>query len=74
MCGNAAHDLRAAEVRAIAGRDRAEVLQAFHHTERRRPSDAFAFFRSKLKQKIQTELVDRPQRTVSVPDDPYGGS
>ncbi len=75
-----AHGLRRLDGRApindvkdlIAGRERGEVLQAFHHTQRRRPNDAFAFFRSKLKQKVQTERVERPQRPVSVPDDPYG--
>ncbi len=55
----------------IAGRDRAEVLQAFHQTQRSRPHDAFAFFRSRLRKKVPTEVVEAPGRAVRVPDDPY---
>ncbi len=55
----------------IAGRQTAEVLWAFHQTERRRPEDAFSFFRSQLKRKIQTEIVETQPRPVQVPDDPY---
>ncbi|UCC71191.1 MAG: ATP-binding protein [Gemmatimonadota bacterium] len=57
----------------IAGRDRAEVLQAFHHTERGQPDDALAFFRSRLKKKIASEVVETPRRPVAVPEDPYAG-
>ncbi len=57
----------------IAGRERSEVLQAFHHTERASPDDALAFFRSRLKKKVSSETVERPQRAVSVPEDPYAG-
>jgi DNA helicase HerA-like ATPase len=55
----------------IAGRDRSEVLQAFHHTQRSQPSDVFSFFRSRLKRRVSSEVVE-PQRPVPVPDDPYG--
>jgi DNA helicase HerA-like ATPase len=57
----------------IAGRERSEVLQAFHHTERALPDDALAFFRSRLRKKVSSETVERPQRPVSVPEDPYAG-
>ncbi len=57
----------------IAGRERSEVLQAFHHTERALPDDALAFFRSRLRKKISSETVERPRRPVSVPEDPYAG-
>lgn len=55
----------------IAGRERSEVLQAFHHTQRSRPDDVLAFFRSRLKRKVASELVEPPRRPVSVPEDPY---
>ncbi len=55
----------------IAGRDREEVLQAFHQTERTRPGDVIGFFRSRLRKKVATELVDESARAVPVPDDPY---
>jgi DNA helicase HerA-like ATPase len=55
----------------IAGRDQAEVLQAFHHTQRGRPADAMSFFRSRLKKKVESEEIEAPQRPVSVPEDPY---
>ncbi|UCF20099.1 MAG: ATP-binding protein [Gemmatimonadota bacterium] len=55
----------------VAGRQTAEVLSAFHQTERRRPDDAFSFFRSQLRRKVQTEVVEAPPRAVPVPDDPY---
>jgi DNA helicase HerA-like ATPase len=55
----------------IAGRERSEVLQAFHHTERALPDDALAFFRSRLRKKVSSETVERPRRPVSVPEDPY---
>ena len=57
----------------VAGREREEVLQAYHHTERARPDDAMAFFRSRLKKKVMAEVVEQPPRPVSVPDDPYAG-
>jgi DNA helicase HerA-like ATPase len=57
----------------IAGRERSEVLQAFHHTERASPDDALAFFRSRLRKSVTSETVEPPQRAVSVPDDPYAG-
>jgi DNA helicase HerA-like ATPase len=57
----------------IAGRERSEVLQAFHHTERARPGDALSYFRSHLRQKVPSEVVDEPRRPVSVPEDPYAG-
>jgi DNA helicase HerA-like ATPase len=55
----------------IAGREHAEVLQAFHHTERALPDDALAFFRSRLRKKVSSETVEPPRRAVSVPEDPY---
>ncbi len=55
----------------IAGRDRPEVLQAFHHTERTRPGDVIGFFRSRLRKKVAPEMVDDTARAVPVPDDPY---
>ncbi len=57
----------------IAGRERYEVLQAYHHTERNRPRDALAFFRSRLKRKVVSEIVEPPRRPVPIPDDPYAG-
>ncbi len=57
----------------IAGRDPAEVLDAFHQTQRRRPIDALKFFRSRLKKQVQVEVVEPERRAVPVPDDPYGG-
>jgi DNA helicase HerA-like ATPase len=57
----------------IAGRERSEVLQAFHHTERASPDDALAFFRSRLRKKVSSETVEPPRRAVSVPEDPYAG-
>ncbi|HSG81698.1 MAG TPA: ATP-binding protein, partial [Gemmatimonadota bacterium] len=57
----------------IAGREREEVLQAYHHTERAQPDDALAFFRARLKRVVISEVVEPPRRPVSVPDDPYGG-
>jgi DNA helicase HerA-like ATPase len=57
----------------IAGRERSEVLQAFHHTERASPGDALAFFRSRLRKKVSGETVEPPRRAVSVPEDPYAG-
>jgi hypothetical protein len=57
----------------VAGRERGEVLQAFHHTQRGRPADALSFFRARLKKRVATELVEPPQRPVSVPEDPYAG-
>jgi len=56
----------------IAGRERSEVLQAFHHTQRGRPADALAFFRARLKKKVVSEVIEAP-RPVSVPEDPYAG-
>jgi DNA helicase HerA-like ATPase len=56
----------------VAGRDRKEVLQAFHYTQVRRPEDVLAFFRSRLKKKVPSEVVE-PQRPVPVLDDPYAG-
>jgi DNA helicase HerA-like ATPase len=56
----------------ITGRERSEVLQAFHHTQRGRPADALAFFRARLKKKVVSEVVEAP-RPVSVPEDPYAG-
>jgi hypothetical protein len=75
-----AHGLRRVDQRVrvnevkdlIAGRERPEVLQAFHHTQRSRPGDALAFFRSRLKKKVASEVVEAP-RPVSVPEDPYAG-
>jgi DNA helicase HerA-like ATPase len=55
----------------IAGRERSEVLDAFHHTQRNRPSDALALFRSRLKKRVTAEVVEATQRSVRVPDDPY---
>ncbi len=55
----------------IAGRDREEVLQAFHQTERTRPADVIGFFRSRMRKKVASELVDESARAVPVPDDPY---
>lgn len=57
----------------VAGRGREEVLQAFHQTERRRPGDVLAFFRSRLKREVAVEVPEPVSRPVSVPDDPYGG-
>ena len=54
----------------IGGREPSEVLGAFHHTQRRRPANVLAFFRSRLRKRVQTEIVE-PRRPVSVPDDPY---
>lgn len=56
----------------IAGRERAEVLQAFHHTQRSQPKDVLAFFRSRLKKRVPLEEVEVSRRPVPVPDDPYG--
>ena len=55
----------------IAERERDEVLRAFHQTQRRRPDDALAFFRSRLKKKVEMEVVEPARRPVPVPDDPY---
>jgi hypothetical protein len=55
----------------IAGRERSEVLDAFHHTQRTRPSDALALFRSRLKKRVTAEVVEATPRSVRVPDDPY---
>ncbi len=55
----------------IAGRDREEVLQAFHQTQRARPADVIGFFRSRLRKQVAPELVDESARAVPVPDDPY---
>jgi hypothetical protein len=55
----------------IAGRERSEVLDAFHHTQRSRPNDALAMFRSRLKKRVEAETVEATQRPVRVPDDPY---
>ncbi len=57
----------------VAGRDRSEVLEAFHHTERTRPDDALSYFRSRLKKRVVDEVVRSPRRPVRVPDDPYAG-
>jgi hypothetical protein len=57
----------------IAGREPTEVLRAFHQTERRRPDDAFSFFRSQLRRKVETEVIGTRTRPVSVPEDPYAG-
>ncbi len=57
----------------IAGRERLEVLHAFHQTERGRPDDVLAFFRSRLRHKVASEVVDAPRRPVPVPEDPYAG-
>jgi hypothetical protein len=66
--------VKANEVKdAIAGRDRDEVLRAYHHTERARPDNAMRFFTSRLKRKMVSEVVDSTPRPVPVPDDPYGG-
>ncbi len=56
----------------IAGRERSEVLHAFHQTQRARPANATTFFRSRLRKVVPSEVVDAPARPVSVPDDPYG--
>lgn len=56
----------------IVGRERAEVLEAFHQTGRRRPNDVLKFFRSRLKRRVETEVVETGGRPVRVPDDPYG--
>ena len=56
----------------IADRERAEVLQAYHHAQRSQPSDVLAFFRSRLKKRVSSELVETSRRPVPVPDDPYG--
>ena len=58
----------------IAGREPAEVLQAFHQTQRKRPQDVSSFFRSRLRKKVETEIVESPRRPVSVPDDPYASN
>lgn len=55
----------------VAGRDRAEVLEAFHYTQRARPEDALSSFRSRLRKRVTEEIVE-PARPVRVPDDPYG--
>jgi hypothetical protein len=55
----------------VAGRDREEVLRAFHQTQRRRPDDALAFFRSRLRKRVAVEVAESPGRPVPVPDDPY---
>ncbi|MGD2151698.1 MAG: hypothetical protein PVG79_00430 [Gemmatimonadales bacterium] len=57
----------------VAGRERSEVLEAFHHTERALPDDAMAFFRSRLRKQVSSETVERRRRPVSVPEDPYAG-
>jgi hypothetical protein len=54
----------------IGGRDRNEVLRAFHETQRRRPDDALSFFRSRLRKQVTVEVAE-PVRPVRVPDDPY---
>jgi len=56
----------------IAGRDRGEVLEAFHHTQRTRPDDALAMFRSRLRKRVADEVVEPARKPVRVPDDPYG--
>ncbi len=56
----------------IAGRDRSEVLKAFHDTQRTRPENTISFFRSRLKKRVVSEQVESPHRPVPVPDDPYG--
>jgi DNA helicase HerA-like ATPase len=56
----------------IAGRERDEVLQVYHQTQRHQPDDALGFFRSRLKKRVAPEVVDTPRRPVPVPDDPYG--
>ena len=55
----------------VAGREKSEVLQAFHHTQRSRPRDALSLFRSRLKKKVAAEVVEAPRRPIRVPDDPY---
>ncbi len=55
----------------VAGRDKSEVLEAFHHTQRSRPRDALSLFRSRLKRKVASEVIETPRRPVRVPDDPY---
>lgn len=56
----------------IAGRERGEVLQAYHHTQRQQPDDVLGFFRSRLKKRVAPEVVETPRRPVPVLDDPYG--
>jgi hypothetical protein len=56
----------------IAGRERSEVVQAFHATQRARPSDTLAFFRSRLKKRVSSEVLETRRRPVPVPEDPYG--
>ena len=58
----------------IAGRERHEVIEAFHQTQRKRPHQALKFFRSRLKKRVSTEVVEEPRRPVPVPDDPYAGN
>jgi len=55
----------------VAGREKSEVLEAFHHTQRSHPRDALSLFRSRLKKKVASEVVDARQRPIHVPDDPY---
>jgi predicted Zn-ribbon and HTH transcriptional regulator len=55
----------------VAGRDRSEVLEAFHHTQRSRPRDVLSLFRSRLKRKVAPEVVETPRRSIHVPEDPY---
>ncbi len=57
----------------IAGRDREEVLRAYHHAERVEPDDALSFFRARLKRKVSSEVIEPTARPVPVPEDPYGG-
>jgi hypothetical protein len=56
----------------IAGRDRSEVLEAFHHTQRNRPRDALSLFRSRLRKRVASEVVET-RRRIHVPEDPYAG-
>jgi DNA helicase HerA-like ATPase len=56
----------------VAGRERSEVLQAYHHAQRQQPGDVLGFFRSRLKRRVSPEVIESPGRAVPVPDDPYG--
>jgi hypothetical protein len=56
----------------ITGRERSEVVQAFHNTQRARPSDTLSFFRSRLKKRVSSEVLETQRRPVPVPEDPYG--
>jgi hypothetical protein len=66
-------DLAAAKVaQLVEGRAEDDVRRALHATERARPAEPFAYFRSCLGKAIGAETRDvRPVRSVRTAEDPY---